>query len=91
MPVKPEGTNGFRHVRPSKRMQTHNCSAMASPEVKVTGAELVEAIGVAVPVQDVAESRAAAIAVSAVKAVEPEEEIGTFVPESSMAEATVAA
>ena len=50
-----------------------------------------EEIGVAVPVQDVAESRAAAIAVSAVKAVEPEEEIGTFVPESSMAEATVAA
>ncbi len=50
-----------------------------------------EAIGVAVPVQDVVESRVAAIAVSVVKAMEPAEAIGTFVPESSMAEATVVA
>ena len=75
MPVKPEGTNGFRHVRPSKRMQTHNCSAMASPEVKVTGAELVEAIGMVVPVQGVVEPRVAVTVVSAVKAVEQAEAI----------------
>ncbi len=64
---------------------------MASPEVKVTGAELVEAIGMVVPVQDVADSRAAAIAVSVVKAVEPEEAVGVVVPVQDVAEATVEA
>ena len=64
---------------------------MASPEVKVTGAELVETIGVVVPVQDVGESKAAATAAVVVKAVDSVEAIGTFVPEPNTAEATVAA
>jgi hypothetical protein len=68
-------TDGFRHVRLSKHLQIHNCPAMASPEVKVTGAELVEAIGMVVPVQDVAESRTAVTVVSAVKGVDQAEAI----------------
>ncbi len=44
--------------------------------MKVVDSEPAEAIGVAVPVQDVAESKATAIGAAAVKAVEPAETIG---------------
>jgi len=44
---------------------------------------------VVVPVQDVAESRAASIVVASVKAAEPAEAIGVAVPEPNVTEATV--
>ena len=52
----------------------------------IKAVELAEAIGAAVPEQDVAESRATA---AGVKDVEPAEAIGVAVPEPNVAEATV--
>jgi len=48
---------------------------MASLKVKVVESELAEAIGVVVPVKDVAESKSTAIGAAAVKAAELEEAI----------------
>ena len=60
--------------------------ASAAVSASVKAVEPAEAIGVAVPVQDVMEPRAT---VAVVKAVEPAEAIGVAAPEPNVAEATV--
>ena len=57
----------------------------------VKAVEPEEAIGVAVPVQDVAEPRVAAIVQSVVKAVEPAGAIGVAVPVQDVAESRAVA
>ena len=64
---------------------------MASLKVKIVDSEPAEAIGVAVPEQDVAESKATATGASVVKAVESAETIGAVVPVQDVAESKATA